>query len=236
MNGNTSSDSTVRAGIRKRIAQVVVLLLFLGAMLFLGAGSLTWFWGWVYLGLYLAGILVNGIVLARTHPETVARRSESEGMKDWDKVVGGLWAVAYFVAIPLVSGLDTRFGWTVGARWPVHLTGAVGFALGFGLFSWAMVENAYFSTVVRVQEAQGQQVCTSGPYRVVRHPGYLGAVLQSLSSPLVLGSAWALLPGAIAAALMVVRALLEDRTLHAELSGYAAYAEDVRYRLIPGIW
>lgn len=230
------SSDTVQAGIRKRIVQVAVLLLFLIAMLFLSAGSLTWLWGWVYVGLYLAGILINGIFLARTHPETVARRSEAEGMKDWDKVVGGLWAVAYFVATPLISGLDARWGWTGGAGLVVHLMGAVGFVLGFAIFSWAMVENAYFSTVVRVQEEAGQQVCTTGPYRVVRHPGYLGAVLQSLAGPLVLGSVWALIPGLVAALLMVVRTLLEDRTLHEELGGYAAYAEDVRYCLVPGIW
>jgi protein-S-isoprenylcysteine O-methyltransferase Ste14 len=228
--------SDLRGGIRRRIFQVVILLLFLGVMLFFSAGSVTWLWGWVYLALYLGGILVNAIFLARAHPETIARRSESEGMKAWDKVVGGLWGLAYFVAVPVVSGLDARLGWTGETGLVVHLVGIVGFLLGFAIFSWAMAENAYFSTVVRVQEEQGHRVCTSGPYRVVRHPGYFGAILQSLSSPLVLGSAWALLPGLAAVILMVIRTALEDRTLHDELEGYPDYAEDVRCRLVPGIW
>jgi protein-S-isoprenylcysteine O-methyltransferase Ste14 len=232
----TPLSTPVQAGIRKRIVQVATFFLFFIAVLFLSAGSPTWLWGWVYVALYLVGIVINAIVLARTHSETVARRSDAAGMKDWDKVVGGLWALAYFVATPLISGLDARWGWTGGAGLLVHLIGVVGFLLGFAIFSWAMVENTYFSTVVRVQEEAGQQVCTTGPYRVVRHPGYLGAVLQSLAGPLVLGSVWALIPGMVAALLMVVRTLLEDRTLHEELGGYAAYAEGVHYRLVPGIW
>jgi protein-S-isoprenylcysteine O-methyltransferase Ste14 len=157
-------------------------------------------------------------------------------MKDWDKVVGGLFGVMYFLVVPLVAGLDFRFGWTSGTALAVQLTGAAAFSLGFGLLIWAMVSNAHFATVVRIEQDRGHSVCTSGPYRFVRHPGYVGAMLHSLTVPLILGSLWTLVPGGMAALLLVVRTALEDRTLQEELDGYTAYAMQVRHRLIPGVW
>ena len=110
------------------------------------------------------------------------------------------------------------------------------YALGSGLFSWAMITNAYFSTAVRIQDDRGHQVCTTGPYRFVRHPGYVGASLQSLVMPLMFGSLWALIPGALAVLMLVIRTTLEDQTLHEELDGYREYAQKTRYRLLPGTW
>ncbi len=108
--------------------------------------------------------------------------------------------------------------------------------LGFAIFSWAMASNAFFSTVVRVLADRGHTVCSTGPYRFVRHPGYVGAIAQSFSAPLLLGSLWALIPAGLAALFLIVRTALEDRTLHAELDGYRGYAARVRYRLLPGVW
>ena len=110
------------------------------------------------------------------------------------------------------------------------------FAVGLELFGWAMVVNAYFSTVARIQRDRGQTVCREGPYRFVRHPGYAGAILESLGSPLLLGSAWALLPAVVAIGCMSARTWLEDRMLRAELPGYVEYAGEVRWRLVPLIW
>ncbi len=239
MTTQTSMPSTwtpaLKAGIRKRLTQIGLLFLVYTLLLFLPAGRLDWPWAWVLLGLYLVMIAVNAVVMFRISPETIARRAEAEGQKGWDRVVGGLWAVAGLAGL-IVAGLDARFGWTAPLSVGVHLAGAAGYTLGFALFSWAMASNAYFATVVRVQADQGHRVCTTGPYRFVRHPGYVGAILQSLISPLLLGSLWAFLPGVLAAGLMVVRTALEDRTLRAELPGYQDYAGAVRFRLLPGIW
>ncbi len=226
----------MKAGIVRRVMQVVAVTAVLATILFLAAGRLDWLWGWVFIGLYLAGMAVNALLLMRHNPETVAERATAAGMKDWDKVVGGAFGLAYFVGIPLVGGLDARFGWSDGFALALHLVGALVFALGFALVIWSMVANSYFATVVRIQQERGHAVCDRGPYRYVRHPGYAGALLHSLSVPLVLGSWWALIPGGVAVLFMLLRTALEDRTLHVELSGYADYARRTRYRLVPGIW
>jgi protein-S-isoprenylcysteine O-methyltransferase Ste14 len=195
-----------------------------------------WLWAWVLLGIYLVSVFINSAFMLRTSPETIAERGQPKEMKDWDKLVGGLWGLAQFLLLPLVAGLDVRFGWTRELSTPWHLAGAVVFAAGLGLFGWAMITNAYFSTVVRIQSDRGQSVCSTGPYRFVRHPGYVGAILQSFGMPFLLGSFWALVPGLAAAGLMLVRTYLEDRTLQAELPGYREFARQVRYRLVPGLW
>jgi protein-S-isoprenylcysteine O-methyltransferase Ste14 len=226
----------VAAGIIMRFAQIAIVFVLQALILFAAAGRLDWLWAWVYLGICVVTVAVNSTFLRRVSPETIAERGRPKEMKDWDKVVSGLWALAIYLVLPLVAGLDVRFAWTPdpGAAW--NIAGAVVLEAGLALFSWAMIVNAFFSTAARIQSDRGQTVCRTGPYRFVRHPGYVGAILQSLGTPILLGSLWALIPGLVAAALMIVRTALEDRMLQAELTGYPDYARQVRYRLVPGIW
>jgi protein-S-isoprenylcysteine O-methyltransferase Ste14 len=174
--------------------------------------------------------------MLRTSAETIAERGRPKEMKDWDKLVSGLWSVAQFLLIPLIAGLDVRFGLSGEIGVGIHIAGGIVFAAGLALFGWAMITNAFFSTVVRIQEERGQTVCRDGPYRFVRHPGYAGTLLQSAGAPLLLGSWWAVLAAIAAAGFMIIRTSLEDRTLHAGLPGYSEFAKEVRYRLVPGIW
>jgi protein-S-isoprenylcysteine O-methyltransferase Ste14 len=226
----------VRRGVVRRIMQVALLVVFQASVLFLAAGRLDWAWGWAYIGIYLVVAPINAVFLLRYSPGTIADRAEAKGMRDWDKVVGGSFGVMYFIVLLLAAGLDVRYGWTGHVDVWVHLIGTIGSVLGFSLFSWAMISNVYFSTVARIQDDRGQTVCTVGPYRYVRHPGYIAGILQSLSNPLLFGSIWSFLPGGMAALLLVLRTLLEDRMLHEELEGYPEYASRVRFRLLPGIW
>lgn len=228
-------SENLRAGITKRMIQIVLMIAVEALVLFLAAGHIDWLWAWVFLGMYCVGILVNAFFMFRYSPETIALRASTEGMKSWDKVVSGLWAVMGIVTL-VVAGLDERYGWGAALVLSVHIIGVVVYVLGSALFSWAMLTNAYFATVVRVQTESEHRVCTTGPYRYVRHPGYVGAILQAIGLPLLLGSLWALLPGIISMLLMVVRTALEDRTLRAELPGYVEYTQHTRYRLLPGIW
>ncbi len=236
MTQNNQKRPRTAAGIAMRAGTIGAILLLQAGLLFGGAGRLDWRWAWVYLGISLATVLVGGTIMLRASPETIAERGRPREMRGWDKAVSSVLVVAGYLTLPLVAGLDTRFGWThaLGVIW--HLAGAAVLAAGFGLTVGAMRANAYFSTAVRIQGERGHTVCISGPYRVVRHPGYVGYALQTLGTPFLLGAFWALLPALAALFALVTRTALEDRMLQAELPGYREYTRDVRYRLVPGVW
>jgi protein-S-isoprenylcysteine O-methyltransferase Ste14 len=241
MNGDRHASPGVKRpvlwkSVATRIATVVVFLVFNGAILFASAGQLNWMWAWTFLGICLLSMAINGSIILSASPETLAERSRIATTRGWDKIVGGLWALALFVLVPLVAGLDARFAWTGSLAVTWHAAGALLLSLGLALAGWAMITNAFFSTAVRIQADRGHTVCRSGPYRIVRHPGYLGLILQSLGTPVLLGSLYGLAPGVAAALLMVIRTSLEDRMLQRELPGYEDFSRNVRYRLCPGIW
>jgi protein-S-isoprenylcysteine O-methyltransferase Ste14 len=136
----------------------------------------------------------------------------------------------------IVAGLDHRFGWSpVFPLWLIVL-GIFLTALGYAISAWAFIENRFFSSVVRIQTERGHVVCDSGPYRIVRHPGYAGNILPLLGIVLALGSVWTVIPAVVALVIAILRTALEDRTLQEELLGYREYAHHVRYRLFPGIY
>ena len=231
----TNDRPTLIAGILSRFGAIVFMLTVEAAILFLAAGRLDWIWAWIFIGINLAVVLVNGTILMRTNPEMVAERGRPKEVKNWDKAVSGLWALAQYLAVPLVAGLDARFGWTRGFGILWNIAGAAVFTAGMALFGWAMITNAYFSTAARIQSDRGQTVCRDGPYRFVRHPGYSGTVLQSVGTSFLLGSIWALIPAGAAAACMVARTVLEDRMLQNELPGYRDFVREVPHRLVPGV-
>jgi len=238
MNTNVSvtqphEKSELRGKIVKRLLQVVIQFLLLGVILFVAAGRLDWVWAWAYIGVCVGVLAVNTLVLP---PELIAERGQPrENVKRWDKAIAGL-IILPSLGAPIVAGLDERFGWSPDLASWVHIAALALMVLGQGLFTWAMVSNKFFSTVVRIQMERDHTVATGGPYRYVRHPGYVGYVLSGLATSLALGSLWALVPAGVTLCLLVVRTALEDRTLQEELDGYKEYAQRVRYRLIPGIW
>ncbi len=237
MDTRTSPEqSNLVAAAVTRMVTVLVVLALQGAILFASAGRLDWSEAWIFLGINIAVILINGVFMLRNGLETIAERGRPKEFKTWDKVAGGLWGIMYYLAVPITAGLDARYGWTRGLAPAWIIAGGVVFTAGMALFSWAMITNAYFSTAARIQSDRGQTVCRTGPYKFVRHPGYIGAILQSPGTSLLLGSLWSLIPAAAAAASMIVRTALEDRMLQNELAGYKDYAKDVAFRLIPGIW
>jgi protein-S-isoprenylcysteine O-methyltransferase Ste14 len=223
-------------GILIRFAQIAIFLLLQAILLFGAAGRIDWLWAWVFLGICVASVGVNGAILLRTSPETIAERGLAKETKMWDKILSGLWTLALMIIVPLLSGLDVRYEWTGELSSSVNIAGAAVLSLGLGLGGWAMITNAYFSTAVRIQSDRGQTVCRTGPYRFVRHPGYVGFILQSFATPILLGSLWALVAGIAGALFIAIRTSFEDRMLQAELAGSSEFAREVRYRLIPGIW
>jgi protein-S-isoprenylcysteine O-methyltransferase Ste14 len=228
---NEKSDLTSR--VRKRMLQVVVQFLILAAILFIASGRLDWVWAWAYLGVGVGIVAINALVLP---PELIAERGQTkEDTKSWDKVLGIL-LITPTLGTLIVAGLDKRFGWSLPLAVVVHLVALIFYALAQGLFTWAMASNKFFSGTVRIQKERGHTVASGGPYRYVRHPGYVSYIASWIATSLALGSLWALIPAGLVMGLMVVRTALEDKTLQAELDGYKDYAARVRYRLLPGVW
>ncbi|MBN1122656.1 MAG: isoprenylcysteine carboxylmethyltransferase family protein [Anaerolineae bacterium] len=180
------------------------------------------------------------VALALGNPELLNQRGQrvkqaTVGTKKWDLVLLSIYFVMIFVQ-PFVAGLDRRNNWSTPVSPPVYVVGNILMIFGFVLLTWSMVANRYFEPSVRIQESRGHRVEDGGPYRFVRHPGYLGIVLQFLALPIAVGTWSALIPGGLGIAVFVIRTALEDRTLREELPGYEEYAQRTRYRLIPGIW
>ena len=136
----------------------------------------------------------------------------------------------------LVAGLDKRFGWSPALPPVVHVIALLVMFFGMIITTWAIVSNAFFSGYVRIQEERGHQVASGGPYRYVRHPGYLGGILFNLASPFMLGTLWALVPALLTVVVVVIRTNREDKTLQLELDGYDDYSRQVSFRLLPGVW
>jgi len=228
--------------VRQIIPGVIGLALYIllvPVLLFVAAGTTNWPMAWVYVALLLASTLGSRLMVLTRNPDTLrerARFTSSEGTKPWDRVLAMIVGLLAPMAMALVAGLDQRWGWSVVVPEAVQVLAALGVAGGYGVSVWAMVENRYFSAVARIQDDRGQQVVTTGPYRIVRHPSYAGTLLASLAWPLMLDAACALIPGMAMAFALVVRTALEDQMLREELEGYQSYAERTPSRLIPGVW
>jgi protein-S-isoprenylcysteine O-methyltransferase Ste14 len=219
--------------------RLIAVYLFIPLVLFVCGGDFGWWQAWVYSLLIVAAGVGGRILAERRHPGLMAERQNIENIqeaKTWDKTLAPLMALSVGFPLVIVAGLDHRFDWSpVFPLWLIVL-GFFLIALGYAFSVWAFVENRFFSSVVRIQTDRGHEVCDSGPYRIVRHPGYAGNILPLLGIMLALSSLWTLIPAAVALVIAVIRTTLEDRTLQEELPGYQEYAHRVDYRLIPGIY
>ena len=235
-----SETSPMRPTHLIRAAVGFALYLFLvPALLFFAAGTVNWPMAWGYVLLLLASTIGSRLIVWRRNPDTLrerARFTSSEGTKSWDRVLVAIVGLFGPMVMMIVAGLDHRFGWSAAVPPIAQYLAALAIAVGYGLAVWAMVVNAYFSAVARIQEDRGQVVVTTGPYRIVRHPSYAGALLASLALPIMLDAIWALVPGLVMVVALIIRTSLEDRMLREELDGYQHYAERTAYRLVPGLW
>lgn len=205
--------------------------------LFAGAGTVHWIRGWVCVGLYVIGMALMGFIVRRVNAPVMKARTtwSKEGTKPFDKVFFGLLLPLVFGQV-FAAGADVvRYRWS---SLPHHLefAGAVLFVLSLMLIGWTLGVNRFAEVSVRIQEDRGHSVVSSGPYRFVRHPMYVGAIIMYIATALILGSVWALGIGFLMAALFVWRTAAEDGALRRELAGYEAYAARTPYRLMPLVW
>lgn len=239
MSSNADKSEVAQPASPRQWIRLVLAYLLMPLILLVCGGDLGWWQAWGYALLVVAAGPVGRIWAERRHPGLMAERQNMEKVqsaKAWDKLLAPLMALSLSFPLVIVAGLDHRFDWSPAFPTWLAVPGFILIALGYAFAAWALAENRFFSSVVRIQVDRGQVVCDTGPYRFVRHPGYAGNLLALSGMVLALGSMWLLIPAAVALIIAVIRTALEDRTLHEELPGYRAYAQRVCYRLIPGIY
>jgi protein-S-isoprenylcysteine O-methyltransferase Ste14 len=221
---------------RRLVASPFGMLAYLALFMFLPAGDWTWTAGWVFALIFLGSLTIAALYLWRVNPGVFAARTNfPAGTKHWDRILVWFLLPAFLLIVP-VAALDAgRFhsfpvpGWVYGV-------GIVVFLGGTAIVTWAQSVNRFFEVTVRIQTERGHHVIDTGPYAIVRHPGYVGGAFFALGTALSLGSMWALVPAGLVCVLMILRTRWEDQTLQAELPGYREYTQRTRYRLIPGVW
>jgi protein-S-isoprenylcysteine O-methyltransferase Ste14 len=221
------------------IAFSVIAFVLPAFLLFGAAGRLDWPRGWLFIALWSGFGIGSRVVMYFVDPDVLVERGrslEAANVKAWDRALVPVIGVLLPFATLITAALDYRYGLPPEVS-PAVVVGAFGLlVLALALGTWALFANRFFSGTVRIQSERGHHVVSAGPYRFVRHPGYVGAILMYCATPLALGSVWGLLPAALIGLGFVIRTALEDRTLHEELPGYREYARQTRYRLIPGLW
>jgi protein-S-isoprenylcysteine O-methyltransferase Ste14 len=221
----------------KRMVLLCFFYLLQTAIFFIAAGRLNLPRAWLFYGLNLGFVIVNMVIGSKLFPELVNVRGEikKKDTKSWDIVFAIIYTLMLFVS-PAIAGLDVgRYLWSdVTIYWVIP--GVSLFFVSVIFVDWAMMTNTYFDTAVRIQKDRGHSVVATGPYKIIRHPGYVGMILLYISSPLIIGSLFAWIPAAIIIVSFFIRTALEDKTLRNELEGYLDYSKKVKYRLIPGVW
>jgi protein-S-isoprenylcysteine O-methyltransferase Ste14 len=221
------------------VIQLLVFIVLVPFLPLLVSARWDWWQAWAYGLVGVLGFIASRYLVSRRHPDLLTERSrmmEHQDAKTWDKLLGRLVGLGGAI-IPLVAGLDLKYSWSdTNYSFAVEIIALVFILLGYAIGAWALMENRFFSGVVRIQTERGHHVVSSGPYAIVRHPGYAGALLTYFATPLLLDSPWTFLPVIVMAIVLVIRTALEDRTLQEELPGYKEFAQKTRYRLVPGVW
>ncbi len=239
MVAKTDDQKAVRPMTPKQWTRLIIVYLLIPLVLLICGWDFGWWQAWVFSLLIVVVGIGARLWAERLHPGLMAERvnfDKAPDVKPWDKVLAPLMAVSLSFPLVIVAGLDHHFGWSpVFPIW-LNILGFILIILGYAFAGWALVENRFFSSVVRIQTDRGHVLCDSGPYRILRHPGYAGNILPLAGIVLALDSIWTLIPAMVALIITVIRTTLEDRTLQDELPGYRDYARRVRYRLIPGLF
>ena len=222
----------------RTIVQLILVLVVMPLLPMIISGAWTWWEAWTYAIISFFGFVISRRLAVRRHPDILAERSRSMNLTDakpWDKILAPAMALGSVVPLA-VTGVDKLFGWTNPFGINIKIISLAVIVFGYILGTWALVENKFFSGVVRIQTDRGHQVVTTGPYRFIRHPGYAGSLLVYLAVPIFLDSLWAFIPTVLLFGVVFMRTLLEDQTLQDELPGYKEFTQKTRYRLLPGIW
>ena len=201
-------------------------------ILFLPAGTFAYWEAWIYLAILLIPMSLVMFYFLKKAPELLARRMKLKEKEVEQKLIIKLAFILFLLAF-ILPGIDKRFGWS-NIPITIIVVAEIFVFIGYILFFLVLKENQFASRVIEVEK--GQKVIQSGPYRLVRHPMYMGSILMYVASPLALGSYWAIIPAIFIIPIFIARIINEESILTKELEGYSEYKLKTRYRLIPGIW
>lgn len=219
----------------KDVFRLMAALLVVGAIVFFSAGRLGWVPGWTMLGVLFICVFVNLVVLGFLNPGILVERMQHKHAAGWDKALMVTGVVLWLAALA-VAGFQERQSWGPALpRWTM-VVGVAAMIVGNVFFVWAAAVNRFFTRWVAVGKEVGHETVCEGPYRLMRHPGYLGWILISLGIPAALASAWAWVPMVCVCLLIIVRTAIEDGLLQQDLPGYKEYCVKTPYRLVPKVW
>jgi protein-S-isoprenylcysteine O-methyltransferase Ste14 len=222
----------------KQLFLTSIFLIIQIIFFFVSSGNITNQQPWLYFLTAFVNYLAGTIILYKLNPQLLVQRlkRKREGSKKWDEILVQVSNLTIIILIPIIAGLDVgRYQWSnlnVNFAW----IGLVFIGISSVLLNDAMINNKHFEPTVRIQKERDHKVVTSGPYGIIRHPGYLAGILFAIAIPLLIGSLFSFVGVGIYSFLMIVRTWLEDKTLQEELEGYKEYSNHTRYRLFPGIW
>ena len=220
----------------KILLRVYIFYLLLIICVFLLAGHLDYWQGWLFTSILIALVISVSIFFTDKKDLLQERFHPGPGIKSWDKIFFRIYLLIS-ACIFVISALDTgRFNWSPPLPLFVYIIAYVILLLSIFVIFWAMGVNKFFSSRVRIQTDRGHYVIQNGPYRFVRHPGYLAGIFTLISLPLAFGSLFGLIPACMAIVSLIIRTAMEDKFLRDELPGYSDYARKVRFRLFPSLW
>lgn len=239
----TETQKTITLRVVVQLAIVVLVAPFIPMII---SGQWGWWQAWAYAVVSILSFVISRVIVNRRYPDLIKERArfmKAKDTKPWDKTLAPLLGLGS-ILILVVAGLDKYYAQTPASSLTINLSPPLwanlialfGILLGYGFSSWALIENRFFSGTVRIQTERGHHVISTGPYLIVRHPGYAGGLLGYFFIPLLLDSPWAWIPTILIAVVLIVRTALEDKTLQEELPGYKEFAQKTKFRLIPGIW
>lgn len=236
MDENNKSSYSIAS--LKQFTLTSIFLIIQIILFYFSANQTINYRAWYYFIVAFFHYLFSTIIQYKLNPKLVVQRlkRKREGSKTWDEILVRASNLTIIIAIPIIAGLDIgRYNWSILSVNYIWI-GLVFTILSTILLNYAMISNKYFEPTVRIQKERSHKVITSGPYRIIRHPGYLSGILFAISIPLLIGSFFSFAGVGIYIVLMIIRSWLEDNTLQEELEGYKEYTKQVKYRLFPRIW
>lgn len=216
------------------IVRVLFSIGLMFAVLFISAGRWNYWHGWVYFLLHVYVTLFSWLIIPIKLLQE--RTTLGPGTKEWDYMFLAVYGILYFIIARIAAVDGGRYHWTGDFPLWVNALAFVVIFLGYTLTIFSVWKNLFFSATVRIQKERGHYVIDKGPYAFIRHPGYAGIIISSLSVAFAMNSLPVLIPAGLVVITLVIRTYLEDITLQKELHGYKDYVTRVRYRLVPGIW